>query len=95
MNDKINKNPITYEDWLDLGHVIIPTDQKKARVSWKKDDFIVGRALGKGKYGMVYLAKQRQRPSNTSFITNTDNTNNNDNEQQQIQSNANVAFKKN
>ena len=75
MNDKINTKPITYEDWLDLGHVIIPTDQKKARVSWKKDDFIVGRALGKGKYGMVYLAKQRQRPSNTSFVTNTDNTN--------------------
>jgi len=64
-----------------------------SKQSWKKDDFIVGRALGKGKYGMVYLAKQRQRPSNTSFITNTDNTNNNDNEQQQIQSNANVALK--
>jgi len=39
MNDKITKNPITYEDWLDLGQVIIPTDQKKARVSWKKEDF--------------------------------------------------------
>ena len=39
MNEKINKIPINYEDWLDLGHVIIPTDQKKARVSWKKDDF--------------------------------------------------------
>ena len=39
MNNEINKSPVTYEDWLDLRYVIIPTDQKKARVSWKKEDF--------------------------------------------------------
>ena len=39
MNEEIIKKPITYEDWLDLGHVIIPTDQKKARVKWGDENF--------------------------------------------------------
>lgn len=39
MNEEIIKKPITYEDWLELGHVIIPTYQKKAVVKWGKEDF--------------------------------------------------------
>ena len=50
MNNEINKSPVTYEDWLDLRYVIIPTDQKKARVSWKKDDFSLTKEEWKNKY---------------------------------------------
>ena len=56
MNDKINKIPVTYEDWLDLGHVIIPTDQKKARVSWKKDDFSLTKEEWKNNYSKAQIA---------------------------------------
>jgi hypothetical protein len=39
MNDKIKK-PITYEDWIDLGRVIIPCDTKQAVVEkWSDPDF--------------------------------------------------------
>ena len=33
---------------------------------WRKSDFVVGRALGKGKYGMVYLARQRRTLDTTN-----------------------------
>ena len=56
MNEKINKAPINYEDWLDLGHVIIPTDQKKARVSWKKDDFSLTKEEWKNNYSKAQIA---------------------------------------
>ena len=40
MNDKINKAPVTYEDWIDLGRVIIPCDTKQAVVEkWSDPDF--------------------------------------------------------
>lgn len=39
MNEEIIKKLITYEDWLDSGHVIIPTDQKRARVKWGEKNF--------------------------------------------------------
>ena len=40
MNDKINKIPVTYEDWIDLGRVIIPCDTKQAVVEkWSSPDF--------------------------------------------------------
>ena len=39
MNDTI-KQPITYEDWIDLGRVIIPCDTKQAVVEkWSDPDF--------------------------------------------------------
>jgi len=56
MNDKINTKPITYEDWLDLGHVIIPTDQKKARVSWKKEDFSLTKEEWKNNHAKAQIA---------------------------------------
>ena len=56
MNEKVNKIPITYEDWLDLGHVIIPTDQKKARVSWKKEDFSLTKEEWKTNYKHCEIA---------------------------------------
>ena len=40
MNDKTNKAPINYEDWLNLGRVIIPCDTKQAVVEkWADPDF--------------------------------------------------------
>ena len=40
MNDKIDKAPVTYEDWIDLGKVIIPCDTKQAVVEkWSHPDF--------------------------------------------------------
>ena len=40
MNEKINKAPVTYEDWIDLGRVIIPCDTKQAVVEkWSDPDF--------------------------------------------------------
>ena len=40
MNDKIIKAPVTYEDWIDLGRVIIPCDTKQAVVEkWSDPDF--------------------------------------------------------
>jgi hypothetical protein len=40
MNDNINKAPVTYEDWLNLGRVIIPCDTKQAVVEkWSDPDF--------------------------------------------------------
>jgi len=56
MNDKINTKPITYEDWLDLGHVIVPTDQKKARVSWKKEDFSLTKEEWKNNHTKAQIA---------------------------------------
>jgi|TARA_R110000751_G_scaffold2505_1_gene13557 hypothetical protein len=56
MNEKINKNPVTYEDWLNLGHVIIPTDQKKARVSWKKEDFSLTKEDWKNYHAKAQIA---------------------------------------
>ena len=56
MNDKINTKPITYEDWLDLGHVIVPTDQKKARVSWKKEDFSLTKEEWKNNHSKAQIA---------------------------------------
>ena len=40
MNEKIIKAPVTYEDWIDLGRVIIPCDTKQAVVEkWSDPDF--------------------------------------------------------
>ena len=40
MNDKIIKAPVTYEDWIDLGRVIIPCDTKQSVVEkWSDPDF--------------------------------------------------------
>jgi len=40
MSDEINKAPINYEDWIDLGRVIIPCDTKQAVVEkWSDPDF--------------------------------------------------------
>ena len=40
MNEKIVKAPITYEDWIDLGRVIIPCDTKQSVVEkWSDPDF--------------------------------------------------------
>ena len=39
MNEKIIKAPITYEDWIDLGRVIIPCDTKQSVVEkWSDPD---------------------------------------------------------
>ena len=56
MNDEIIKKPITYEDWLDLGHVIVPTDQKKSRVSWKAEDFSLTKEEWKKNYTHCEIA---------------------------------------
>ena len=57
MNYKFNnKTPNTYEDWLNLGHVIIPTDQKKARVSWKKEDFSLTKEEWKNNHSKAQIA---------------------------------------
>ena len=40
MNDKTNKAPVNYEDWLDLGRVIIPCLKGKPVVSdWSNPNF--------------------------------------------------------
>ena len=56
MNDEIIKKPITYEDWLDLGHVIVPTDQKKSRVSWKAEDFSLTKEEWKNNHSKAQIA---------------------------------------
>jgi aurora kinase, other len=61
------------------------TNSLSTSKAWKKEDFLVGRALGKGKYGMVYLAKQRHNNSNVGL--------NGSNKEQLQQSNGNVALK--
>ena len=44
MNEKINKAPVTYEDWIDLGRVIIPCDTKQSVVEkWSDPDFKITR----------------------------------------------------
>lgn len=40
-----------------------PSDQKKQKKKkkkWVMDDFEVGKALGRGKFGCVYLARERR-----------------------------------
>jgi hypothetical protein len=44
------------------------TDSKPAEVrQWSLQDFDVGRALGKGKFGRVYLAREKQSGYVTAF----------------------------
>ena len=56
MNEKINKKPTTYEDWLDQGYVIIPTDQKKSRIKWKDENFSLTKEEWKNNYSKAQIA---------------------------------------
>ena len=61
---------------------------------WRKSDFVVGRALGKGKYGMVYLARQRRTLDTTNSGDGFKVGNGGEyGEKQRQQSRTNVALK--
>lgn len=60
---KIVKTPLVddnYKHSAGVNNVIVECDQKKHPKSWVLSDFDIGKALGKGKFGHVYLAREKK-----------------------------------
>ena len=57
MNEKIEKQPVSYEDWIDLGRVIIPCLKGTPEVKdWSNPDFKITKEEWKQKYQHCEIA---------------------------------------